>query len=59
MYINIGELFVTKKDANVVLNEIDMAKVLNKIPANVPILLLHGTDDELIGMIYIYMYIYI
>jgi pimeloyl-ACP methyl ester carboxylesterase len=43
-----AQLFVTKEDANVVLNELDMAKVVSEIPAEVPILLFHGTDDELI-----------
>jgi alpha-beta hydrolase superfamily lysophospholipase len=43
-----GELLVTKDDAKVVLSEMDMAQTVKNIPENVPILLLHGTDDELI-----------
>lgn len=43
-----GELTVTKADADVVLTQLDMASVVQMIPPQVPILLLHGTDDELI-----------
>lgn len=45
-----GELTVTKEDADVVLKGIDMATVLSNISADIPILLLHGTDDELIPL---------
>lgn len=40
--------YVTQADADVVCKEMDMSKTLGAIPAGVPILLLHGTDDELI-----------
>lgn len=43
-----GELYVTREDANVVLHEMDMAQCVHSIPSNVPILVMHGTDDELI-----------
>jgi alpha-beta hydrolase superfamily lysophospholipase len=45
-----GELFVTKEDAEVVISQLDMTNVLSSIPSQVPILLLHGTDDELISV---------
>ena len=34
----------------VMVAEMDMAMVLSQIPAEIPILLLHGTDDELIPL---------
>ena len=43
-----GELVVTKEDAEVVLQNMDMSAITQSIHPNVPILLLHGTDDELI-----------
>ena len=39
---------VTQADADVVCHKMDMARTLDIIPSSVPILLLHGTDDELI-----------
>ena len=39
---------VTQADADVVCHKMDMAQTLANIPASVPMLLLHGTDDELI-----------
>jgi hypothetical protein len=41
-------LIVTKQDANVLLHELDMGAVVQAIPPTVPVLLLHGTDDEII-----------
>ena len=49
-YVFTGNLYVTQEDANVVLNKMDMTDVLSKIPEKVPVLLLHGTDDELISI---------
>lgn len=46
----LGNLYVTQDDANVVLNEMKMSEVLSQIPDEVPVLLLHGTDDELISL---------
>ena len=37
-----------QEDADVVLHSLNMADVVTAIPACVPILLIHGTDDELI-----------
>lgn len=45
-----GDLIVTRDDANVVLHQLDMRSVCHDIPPEVPILLLHGTDDELISV---------
>jgi pimeloyl-ACP methyl ester carboxylesterase len=42
--------YVTQADADVVCKQMDMTKTLEAIPAHVPILLLHGTDDELIPL---------
>ena len=60
LYYNIlfctGDLFVTKDDAEVVLSQLDMGTVLSSIPSEVPILLLHGTDDELISVDDAYSY---
>lgn len=42
------ELIVTKRDAEVVCKEMDMGRSVEMIPEQVPILLFHGTDDELI-----------
>ena len=39
---------MTQADADVTNKEMDMAATVAAIPASVPILLLHGTDDELI-----------
>ena len=41
---------MTETDAEVVLTELNMKSVISKIPSYVPILLLHGTDDELISI---------
>ena len=43
-------MYVTKDDADVVLSTLNMKTVVSLIPPNVPILLLHGTDDELISL---------
>ena len=43
-----GEIPVTQEDIDTVM-AMDMHKVINDIPQNVPILVVHGTDDELIG----------
>ena len=43
-------LFVTQSDANVVLLEMNMQKTVESIPSNIPILLFHGTEDELIPL---------
>ena len=45
-----GDLYVTKDDAEVVLSTLNMKSVVSSIPCTVPILLLHGTDDELISL---------
>ena len=45
-----GDLYVTKADAEVVLSTLNMKTVVSAIPCDVPILLLHGTDDELISI---------
>ena len=43
-----ADLVVTKTDADVVCKEMDMGRSVMLIPEQVPILLFHGTDDELI-----------
>lgn len=43
-----GNLLVLKEDYDVVTKVMNMSNVVANIPSNVPILLLHGTDDELI-----------
>ena len=43
-----GDLNVTKEDLFITDSIMDMNKVIQKIPEKIPILLLHGTDDELI-----------
>ena len=43
-----GSLAVTREDVDVVKNQMDMEKIIKSIPLNVPVLILHGTDDELI-----------
>ena len=48
--VRTGDLYVTKEDAEVVLSTLNMKTVISSIPCNVPILLLHGTDDELISI---------
>lgn len=43
-----GDLLLTKEDLAVTDSLMDMGKVVETLPSAVPILLLHGTDDELI-----------
>jgi non-heme chloroperoxidase len=43
-----GDLQLRREDLVVTDSLMDMGKVVSNIPAEVPILLLHGTDDELI-----------
>ena len=43
-----GDLLLTKEDLEVTDRQMDMGKVVETMPEAVPILLLHGTDDELI-----------
>merc|ERR1711871_1305527 len=43
-----GPLTVKVEDVEVVKNQMNMEKIVKSIPHNVPILMLHGTDDELI-----------
>lgn len=43
-----GDLLLTKEDLEVTDTKMDMGKVVETLPSVVPILLLHGTDDELI-----------
>lgn len=45
----LGDLPVLAEDADVVRTHLNMAEVITSIPEKVPILLLHGTDDELIS----------
>ena len=42
-----GDLNVTKEDLFITDSIMDMNKVIQNIPEKIPILLLHGTDDEL------------
>jgi pimeloyl-ACP methyl ester carboxylesterase len=43
-----GELTLTQEDLHVTNHVMDMGRTVREIPGQVPILLLHGTDDELI-----------
>lgn len=43
-----GDLQLLREDLEVTDSRMDMGEVVRSIPAEVPILLLHGTDDELI-----------
>jgi dipeptidyl aminopeptidase/acylaminoacyl peptidase len=45
-----GVLKVTKDDINITNENMNMLNVINNISLNIPILLLHGTDDELISL---------
>lgn len=46
-----GDLIVLKEDLLVTDSIMDMNKVINDIPTHIPIMLLHGTDDELIPVV--------
>mmetsp|Transcript_50484 Transcript_50484/g.99723 ORF Transcript_50484/g.99723 Transcript_50484/m.99723 type:complete len:332 (+) Transcript_50484:75-1070(+) len=43
-----GDLKLLREDLEITDSQLNMAKVVNSIPEEVPVLLLHGTDDELI-----------
>lgn len=43
-----GDLHLLRDDLVITDSQMDMGRVVESIPAEVPILLLHGTDDELI-----------
>jgi alpha-beta hydrolase superfamily lysophospholipase len=45
-----GELIVTQADADIVRKSMDMAAVVKAIPETVPILHMHGVDDEVIAV---------
>ena len=51
-----GDLVVTVDDVHVVTNEMNMEEVVTSIPQQIPILVLHGTDDELIQTTDAYAY---